>query len=65
MAFYDIETDPELDKTLSKLVKKDRHTFERVGKKIVQIAENPHLGKSMRNVLKKRWRIHVGSFVLL
>ncbi len=64
MAPYDIETDPELDKTLFKLAKKDRVIFERVGKKIVQIAENPRLGKPMRNVLNRRWRVHVGSFVL-
>ncbi len=32
--------------------------------KIIEISKNPELGKPLRNVLKGKRRIHVGSFVL-
>lgn len=64
MSAYDIEIDQELEKTLSKLDKKDRGNFERVGKKILQVAENPHAGKPLKSILKGKWRVHVGHFVL-
>ncbi|MCG7847757.1 MAG: type II toxin-antitoxin system RelE/ParE family toxin [ANME-2 cluster archaeon] len=32
---------------------------------MLQVAENPSLGKPLRNVLKGKRRVHVGQFVLI
>jgi mRNA-degrading endonuclease RelE of RelBE toxin-antitoxin system len=31
----------------------------------LQIAENPTIGKSLRNVLKGKKRLHIGHFILI
>lgn len=50
---------------MQKLEQKDKRYYQSVAKKILQIAENPEMGKPLRNVLKGRRRVHVGHFVLL
>lgn len=50
---------------LKKLKKKDRVQFESVRKKMKQILENPNIYKPLRNILKGRYRVHVGHFVIL
>ena len=52
-------------KKLKKLKKKDRVQFEAVRKKIKQILKNPHVYKPLKNILKGRYRVHIGHFVLL
>ena len=54
-----------IKRKLKKLKKKDRVQFEAVRKKIQQILNNPGVYKSLRNVLKGRYRVHIGHFVLL
>jgi mRNA-degrading endonuclease RelE of RelBE toxin-antitoxin system len=49
---YAFEIKEELEKSLQKLAKKDTQLYEAVTKKILQIAENPTIGKPLRNVLK-------------
>lgn len=61
---YTIQLDAVLETTLNKLKKKDNSLYERVIHKIIEISKNPELGKPLRNVLKGKRRIHVGSFVL-
>lgn len=62
---YSFEIKEELEKSLQKLAQKDKRHYQSVVKKILQIAENPEMGKPLRNVLKGRRRTHVGHFVLL
>ena len=62
---YIFEIKEGLEKSLRKLTKKDRQLYEAVTKKILQIAENPTVGKSLRNVLKGKRRVHIGHFVLI
>jgi len=61
---YIIQLDTILEKTLDKLKKKDKSLYQRVIHKIIEISENPELGKPLRNVLKGKRRIQVGAFVL-
>lgn len=61
---YIIQLDIVLEKTLNKLKKKDKSLYQRVIHKIIEISKNPELGKPLRNVLKGKRRIQVGSFVL-
>lgn len=62
---YSFEIKEELEKSLQKLARKDKRHYQSVVKKILQIAENPEMGKPLRNVLKGKRRVHVGHFVLL
>jgi YafQ family addiction module toxin component len=62
---YSFEIKDELEKSLRKLVKRDNQLYEAVTKKILQIAENPAIGKPLRNVLKGKKRVHIGHFVLI
>jgi mRNA-degrading endonuclease RelE of RelBE toxin-antitoxin system len=63
MYAYDI--DEELVSKLKKLEKRDKMLYMAVEKKIIRIAEDPHLGKPLSNVLKYKRRAHVGHFVLI
>jgi len=55
----------QIEIKLKKLKKKDRRQFEAVFKKINQIVEKPHAYKPLGNILKGRFRVHIGHFVLL
>ncbi|MBF0475077.1 MAG: type II toxin-antitoxin system RelE/ParE family toxin [Deltaproteobacteria bacterium] len=48
-----------------RIVRKKRELIVRLNKKIDEILENPHHYKTLRNVLKNRCRVHIGSFVLI
>ncbi|MDP2767889.1 MAG: type II toxin-antitoxin system RelE/ParE family toxin [Candidatus Methanoperedens sp.] len=52
-------------KIIKKLEKKDRELYARLEEKMIDVGNNPYIGKPLRNVLKNRWRIHFGSFVLI
>ncbi len=62
---YQVIADPPVQKRLKKIFKKDRKTYEQVKKKLVELGKNPEIGKPLRNVLKNRRRLHIGSFVLI
>lgn len=62
---YEYEVKERVAKKLRKLAKKDRFYYEILVKKILQIAENPFIGKPLRNVLKGKRRVHIDSFVLI
>lgn len=61
---YTIQIETALETKLDKLKKKDNSLYQRIIHKIIEISKNPELGKPLRNVLKGKWRVHVGSFVL-
>jgi addiction module RelE/StbE family toxin len=62
---YFIQLETVLETKLQKLKKKDNSLYLRAINKIIEISNNPELGKPLRNVLKGKWRVHVGSFVLV
>jgi len=64
MTNYKKRTSKDFDKDMCKL-KSNFVLQKRVIKKIVEILENPSKYKNLRNVLKNRQRVHVGSFVLV
>ena len=61
---YIIQLDAVLETTLNKLKKKDKSLYQRVIHKIIEISNNPELYEPLRNVLKGKQRVHVGTFVL-
>ena len=62
---YDIEIGDKLRKKLEKLEKKDKSVYIAIIKKILQIADNPHIGKPLHGKLKGERRVHIGPFVLI
>lgn len=62
---YTFEIKEGLEKSLKRLAKKDKQLYEAVTRKILEIAENPVIGKPLRNVLKGKKRVHIGHFVLI
>jgi len=63
---YSLEISPQLDKKLSKLVKKNRKQYEIIMNKIEEIVENPQHYKNLRKPLQHLKRIHIDkSFVMV
>ena len=62
---YTYEIKGKLAKKLTKIARKDPAYYSEITNKILQVAENPSLGKPLRNVLKGKRRVHVGPFVLI
>ncbi len=62
---YAIQLERRLEQYLAKLKGKDKKTYYRTTKKIIELSQNPHSGKPLRRVLKGKWRAHVGRFVLI
>ena len=62
---YSIEFSAEFEKSMKKLKKKDKATFEQIQNKLIEIVENPEHYKPLRNVLAGYRRLHFGSFVLV
>jgi mRNA-degrading endonuclease RelE of RelBE toxin-antitoxin system len=62
---YELEFSPSCRESISKKCRKDKALEEALWKKISQILENPRAFKPLRAPLEGRWRVHVGSFVLI
>ena len=62
---YVIQLESKLEQNLHKLKNKDRKTYDRVLSKIIELSQNPYSGKPLRSVLKGKWRVHIGPFILL
>ena len=62
---YSYEISPQLNEILKKLAKRNKVIYERIQKQIIKIAENPKQGKPLRNILKGKWRVQIGPFVLM
>ena len=62
---YRFKFTPFFEKQLKKLKKKDKVLFERLGKKLKELRENPEHYKPLRNVLKGSRAAHLDPFVLV
>jgi len=62
---YAIQLERNLEQNLHKLNRRDKKIYDRVINKIVELSQNPYLGKPVRSVLKGKWRVHIGPFVLI
>ena len=62
---YEYGVKDRLSKKLRKIAKKDRVLYEAIMKKILQVAENPYLGKPLHGKLKGKRRVQIGHFVLI
>ena len=61
---YEAVFSDEFKKQLKKLKKRDNAMYERSQKKIKDILTEPTHLKHLRNILKGKQRVHLGSFVL-
>jgi addiction module RelE/StbE family toxin len=57
--------EPDVEATLKKLAKKDPVRFEQIAKKLLELADNPEIGKPLKNPLKGSRRLHIGHYVLI
>lgn len=62
---YTIQLEHRLEQYLAKLKKKDKKTYYRAIKKIMELSQNPYSGKPLRRVLRGKWRVHIGPFILV
>lgn len=62
---YTLVIDSACKSVFGKVKNKKPSLFENLQKQIIKIVKEPNLGKPLRNVLKNRRRIQVGSFVLI
>ena len=58
------EDTPNFKQKMKKLWKKDRLRFERLGKKIAEILEEPHRYEPLGNKMAGIRRVHLDPFVL-
>lgn len=62
---YRIVAHPGVQKEIEKLFKKDKVRYEYIKKRLKILAEQPEIGKPLRNVMKGKRRVQIGSFVLI
>ena len=62
---YNVIAHPRVQKEFKKLYRKDKVRYAHLKKRLKILAENPEVGKPLRNVLKGKWRVHIGSSVLI
>lgn len=65
MERYEVVLSPRFSRATKGLQKKNLAAFTALKKQIIKISDNPDLGKPLRNVLKNKRRVHIGSFVLI
>ena len=54
-----------MQREIKKLYKKDKVLYEHIKKRLKILAEQPEIGKPLRNVMKGRRRVQIGSLVLI
>ena len=65
MMAYSLSVRPQLDKVLSKLLKKNRKQYEIIMKKVSEIIINPQHYKNLRAPLQHLKEVHIdGHFIL-
>jgi len=62
---YTLAIRPELDRKLSKLVKKNRKQYEFIMKKSEEILKNPQRYKNLRKPLQYLKRVHIDKHFVL
>ena len=50
---------------MQKLFKNDKVRYSHVKRRLEILSNNPEISKPLRNILKGKWRIHIGSFVII
>jgi len=58
---YRIVVHPGVQKEIEKLYTKDKVRYEHLKKRLKILAEQPEIGKPLRNVLKGKRRIQIGK----
>ncbi len=62
---YTVVADPKVEATFRKMWQKDSARFGQIEKKLLVLAENPEIGKPLKQPLKGYWRLHVGHYILM
>lgn len=62
---YNLKVKPQLDKTFSKMGKRERRQLEIIYKKVKEILQNPKHYKNLRSPLEDWKRIHVDKHFVL
>jgi mRNA-degrading endonuclease RelE of RelBE toxin-antitoxin system len=62
---YQLQFTPFFEKQLKKLKKKDSVLFDRLGKKIKEIKNNPEHYKPLKNILKGNRRADLDPFIII
>lgn len=62
---YSLDIKPELDKKLSKLIKRNRKQYEIIMKKAAEIALNPQHYKNLRAPLQHLKEVHIDRHFVL
>jgi addiction module RelE/StbE family toxin len=62
---FTIVPDPKVEATFRKMWRKDPARFGQIEKKLIELAENPEIGKPLKKPLRGFWRLHIGHFVLM
>ena len=56
---YQVELESKVKKFLDKL---DKSTATQITKKLLQLENNPHLGKPLLGNLSNHWRLRIGKY---
>lgn len=62
---YTLVVDPACKKIFKTIKSRKPSLFRDLKKQTLKIVKETSLGKPLRNVLKNRRRVHIGSFVLI
>ena len=62
---FTIVPDPKVEATFRKMWQKDSARFGQIEKKLIELAENPEIGKPLKKPLRGFWRLHIGHYVLM
>lgn len=62
---FEIVETSRFERILKSIKRKKPSLFQDLVKQLKKISREPYLGKPLKNILRNRRRIHVGSFVLL
>lgn len=62
---YTLRYRPGLKEEILKYLRNDPVRLEQLARKIEFLIEHPENGKPLRNLLKGKWRVHIGPYVLI
>lgn len=62
---YEIIVTPLFGKIVKRIKKKNQVIVNSLEKQVIKLRNHADIGKPLRNILKNKRRIHVGSFVLI
>ena len=62
---YTVVADPKVEAIFRKMWQKDSARFGQIEKKLLELAENPEIGKPLKKPLRGYWRLHIGHYILM